>query len=254
MDPNEEIGRAIAAARERAGMNQAQFSAGLQAAGLPWYQATVSKVERGERPVRLAEAPVVADVLQMDPAELIPGAGGLESTRRGLAQHLRTLELEAVIKVERYLEAAAGLDVLDMLEVLASDPSAAFSVSMTAEAFAEWIELHMGSSGGVYRRTGDGWPWVSQLVDPAFKVRALELVDYSGVTGADEDVPEWTANDARAQAFQRAFVEQVPAVYPNLTFGARLSGTGDEWTDALRQAVALAENGRQLPPLVEGLA
>ncbi|MCV7719565.1 helix-turn-helix transcriptional regulator [Micrococcus luteus] len=251
IEPNEEIGRAIAAARERAGMNQAQFSAALQAAGLAWYQATVSKVERGERPVRLAEVPMIAEVLQVEPSELIPGAGGLDSTRRGLTQHLRTLEVEALIKVERYLEAAAGLDVLDMLEALAGNRAAAFDVSMTVSDFADWIELRMGAFGGVHRRTGDGWPWVSQLMDPAFKVRAMDLVDYSKVTDQPADVPEWTADDARAEAFRRAFVEQVETVYPNLTFGAVVSDPDDAWIAALRQAVATAEHG-QLPPQVRG--
>lgn len=50
--------------RERAGWSQAEFARLLQEAGLAhFHQTTVSRVENGERPVRLGEARVIAKTL-----------------------------------------------------------------------------------------------------------------------------------------------------------------------------------------------
>lgn len=59
-DMDQRIGQRIQAAREAAGMSQADFAQRLADRDLQWSQGTLSKVESGQRPVRLAEVPRLA--------------------------------------------------------------------------------------------------------------------------------------------------------------------------------------------------
>lgn len=61
--------------RERAGLRQAELVDKLRAAGLKdWHPTTLSRTETGERPVRLSEAAIIAEVLGFDLAEMMRGA------------------------------------------------------------------------------------------------------------------------------------------------------------------------------------
>lgn len=53
------------------GLSQAELSERLRDRGLPWSQGTVSKVELGDRPVRLAEAPMLAESLEVEVEDLL---------------------------------------------------------------------------------------------------------------------------------------------------------------------------------------
>lgn len=78
--------------RERAGISQTEFAKRLHEAGLThFHQTTVSRLEKGERPIRLGEARVIASVLDervnslwSEPAETFHG--------REIAQHIRDLD------------------------------------------------------------------------------------------------------------------------------------------------------------------
>lgn len=65
------IGQRIQELRERRGWSQAELAMRLRGAGVNWSQGTLSKVEAGERPVRLVEAPTVTRVLRTKIYELV---------------------------------------------------------------------------------------------------------------------------------------------------------------------------------------
>jgi transcriptional regulator with XRE-family HTH domain len=50
-------------ARRASGWSQRQLADAMTRLGYPWQQQTVAKVERGDRPLRLSEAMVMASVL-----------------------------------------------------------------------------------------------------------------------------------------------------------------------------------------------
>jgi transcriptional regulator with XRE-family HTH domain len=76
---DEEIGRAILAGRQKAGILQEELSERLAKMGLNWSRVTISKVERGERSVRATEIPAVAQALDMEVSDLFtPWESGLE--------------------------------------------------------------------------------------------------------------------------------------------------------------------------------
>lgn len=58
--------KAVIRAREEHGMTQYELAKRVTERGLAFYQVTVQRIEAQERPVRLNEAVVIADVLAMD--------------------------------------------------------------------------------------------------------------------------------------------------------------------------------------------
>lgn len=67
---DQEIGQLIASRRNDLAMSQAQLTEELKAAGVHWSQGTLSKVENGDRPVRLSEGPALANALGIKPYQL----------------------------------------------------------------------------------------------------------------------------------------------------------------------------------------
>lgn len=68
---DEQIGRAITEARNEAGLDQKQLSELLLELGLNWSQGTVSRVETGDRPVRLSEVAILQEALGVDANSLL---------------------------------------------------------------------------------------------------------------------------------------------------------------------------------------
>ncbi|GAA1149447.1 hypothetical protein MOX01_22620 [Microbacterium oxydans] len=60
----EQIGADLVTARERAGLSQKELAASMTDRGFKWSQATVSQIEKGERPVRLSEADHLAELIR----------------------------------------------------------------------------------------------------------------------------------------------------------------------------------------------
>lgn len=70
-----EIGHAVRDLRESMELSQAAFAALTRKRGLSWHQPTVSRIEDGERPLRLAEALVLADAFGLP----LPGRLGIRA-------------------------------------------------------------------------------------------------------------------------------------------------------------------------------
>ncbi|MFJ6429685.1 multiprotein-bridging factor 1 family protein [Microbacterium maritypicum] len=61
---DEQNGADVTAARGRAGLSQKELAAQMSERGFPWTQATVSQVEKGERPLRLTESDHLAELIR----------------------------------------------------------------------------------------------------------------------------------------------------------------------------------------------
>lgn len=74
MTPDEKFGQAVRDARESLGWSMTYLAARLDEAGLTnFHAATVGRMERAQRPVRLSEAVVIAGVLNRPLADLLGG-------------------------------------------------------------------------------------------------------------------------------------------------------------------------------------
>lgn len=86
------IGENVAKLRQQADLSQADLARAMTHAGWTWHQQTVLKVEKGHRPLRLAEAVTLARLLDVDPSVIwTPGADEVALFRAAL----RNLELAA---------------------------------------------------------------------------------------------------------------------------------------------------------------
>lgn len=101
------VGRNVKALRNAADLTQTELAERLTAAGYPMQQQTVLKIERGSRPLKLEEALVVADILdvpteslweeRLDRANIVAGAVSAATSLQTAWEELE----EAVVKFER---------------------------------------------------------------------------------------------------------------------------------------------------------
>ncbi|MCX4096534.1 helix-turn-helix domain-containing protein [Nocardia sp. alder85J] len=89
MDVDRAIGKRIEARRIHREWSQEELSKRLREVGVNWSQVTLSKVEKGQRPVKLAETLPVSTVLGIEPLALVPGWGGLATLRARADQNLQ---------------------------------------------------------------------------------------------------------------------------------------------------------------------
>lgn len=94
--------------REANGLSQTELARRLRSVGLPFHQQTIQKIEAGERPIRLNEAHLIADVL---------GADVVAMTASGPASAMELLA--AVGRIER--------EVLSLVEATADGAADFFS-------------------------------------------------------------------------------------------------------------------------------
>lgn len=92
------IGERIRSLRGELDLSQGELADRLRKHGLPWSQGTLSKVENGDRPVRLAEAPMLAAALGIEIEDLAAGP-----SRLGLV--LRRAQFREQEAVNRWEEA-----------------------------------------------------------------------------------------------------------------------------------------------------
>lgn len=82
-----EIGQTVRALRERMNLSQSAFAEVIRARGLQWHQPTVSRIEDGERPLRLSEAVVLAESI----GYLLPNGLGVRAGVKASIEHLQDL-------------------------------------------------------------------------------------------------------------------------------------------------------------------
>jgi transcriptional regulator with XRE-family HTH domain len=150
---DEGIGRAIQAGRQRLGILQSELSERLAIQGLVWSQATISKVERGDRPVRATEIPAVAQALDMDVSDLFtPWESGLQLRLQEATKQVHQLDQELKVIGEEYIRVKARMREVDAALGTAGDRAEALrllidftqgatnveSVSWSAEALVSY--------------------------------------------------------------------------------------------------------------------
>lgn len=124
--PDQLVGTAIQDRRVRYGYTQGEFAQELRKRGVKWSQGTLSRVELGERPVRLVEATVVAEVLGVElPVLLREGATTEDKVRIAQAEFA-----ESVVDIQRAVMTmtARMTDVEDLLK-LSPDSFAALATT-----------------------------------------------------------------------------------------------------------------------------
>jgi len=80
-----EIGQTVRDLRERMQLSQSAFAETIRSKGLGWHQPTVSRIEDGERPLRLAEALVLSESFGF----ILPNGLGVSA---GVKLSINTLE------------------------------------------------------------------------------------------------------------------------------------------------------------------
>lgn len=106
------MGRRIQALREQRGWSQAEFAEQLGRRGFEMHQTTVAKLERGGRPLRVAEAVAIALMFGLPPAALfaLPIDGepyGVEYMRKRLEQ-IEAAKDESARQMERAIRTHAS--------------------------------------------------------------------------------------------------------------------------------------------------
>jgi transcriptional regulator with XRE-family HTH domain len=89
-NPDKMVGTVIQNRRLELGISQGELAATLRGLGTNWSQGTLSRVELGERPVRLVEAAVVAKALGIEIGQLLQAEQSPEE--RLLAGHAEVIE------------------------------------------------------------------------------------------------------------------------------------------------------------------
>lgn len=97
------VGEQIASMRATRDMTQRSFAAALTDAGMPVDASAVSRIEKGTRSVRLAEAVIIADVLDVDLGFLMRGVLTPEMELKEIRVYTETSRRQAVRPVVDFL-------------------------------------------------------------------------------------------------------------------------------------------------------
>lgn len=87
-DPESVLSRRLKIVREEAGITQREVAAWMTAEGFPMVQSTITKIEKGQRPVSLNEAVALAGVLDVGLSWLL-SAPELDEEGAAVRAHLR---------------------------------------------------------------------------------------------------------------------------------------------------------------------
>jgi transcriptional regulator with XRE-family HTH domain len=132
---DEEIGSRIQRLREQRDLQQKQLIRRLGTAGLEWSQATLSKVEAGSRPVRVAELPALASALGVDQQQLLAPGDALKDAW----DRLHTVEATAKDAYEdlrfRYLSARLARRSIQLVIELAGGGRGPYRVGCSPARF-----------------------------------------------------------------------------------------------------------------------
>lgn len=133
--PDEAIGRRLQEVRERQNLNQAQAVRALRSAGLVWSQGTLSKVESGIRPIRLAELPAIARALGVSQSELLAPEDPISSALERIRVVEQTAREAYSDLRDRYLSAATTRKSIQLLAELSEGLPGPYTVSCSSARF-----------------------------------------------------------------------------------------------------------------------
>lgn len=136
----------LKALRKAAGISQEEFARAMTRRGIKWHQATVYKVEKGERQIQLGEADVAARVLNVPLQQMLSADTEAAVQRQRLrlrAWRLVDARLKLVDAVDDYdsarRELAAALD--DAAGLLPAEETEELRRHASLEAIRDFAEL-----------------------------------------------------------------------------------------------------------------
>lgn len=133
--PDEEIGSRLQQVREDLGLNQSQLISRLKSAGLGWSQATISKVEAGARPVRVAELPALAAALSVSQQDLLAPEDPIKATLDRITLIEATAYESYASLQSRYVSAKAARRGVQLLFELSKGFAGPYTVSCSSARF-----------------------------------------------------------------------------------------------------------------------
>jgi len=203
MDAEDQIGKRLAELRKQQGYRQEDFLELLQAQGLDWTQATLSRVEGGKRPIRLTEAFTISDALGIDPKDLGPDQTGIGYRIEALKLQFNRLKENAAEAISRRDSTRNGIAALRLGEALRKDDKSTFTAHGTPHRFI-WL--------------------LSEWVKPDTLRSYREALSFLGIDSSFEG--RSAGNEEERAQYLRDFKawqgEILQAKFPNLTF------TGDD--------------------------
>ncbi|WP_207595779.1 helix-turn-helix domain-containing protein [Arthrobacter sp. D5-1] len=135
--PDEEIGSRLQQVREGRNLSQAQALRALRAAGLVWSQGTLSKVESGLRPLRLAELPPLARAYGVNQSELMAAENPVRSALERIRVAEQTTQDAYIDLQRRYMSTAATRRSIQLIAELAEGLAGPYTVSCSSARFME---------------------------------------------------------------------------------------------------------------------
>lgn len=91
-----EIGVRVRKLREKLSLSQSAFAELVRTHGLAWQQPTVSRIEEGERPLRLAEAVILAESFGFPIFDITGYRAGLMASLHAVTNLLEETERESL--------------------------------------------------------------------------------------------------------------------------------------------------------------
>ncbi|MET8314839.1 helix-turn-helix transcriptional regulator [Rhodococcus erythropolis] len=204
MEPEDQIGRRLAELRQQQGYRQEDFLKLLQAQGVDWTQATLSRVEGGKRPIRLTEAFAISDALGIDPKDLGPDQSGIGYRIEALKLQLNRLKENASEAISRRDSTRDGIAALRLADELRKDSQVEYVAHGTPDRFIQLLSKWI-TPNGVY-------PYQDVL---AF-LGGSESFERDGSSLTREDYDQYL------RAFKSWLSEVLQERFPNLKF------TGDD--------------------------
>ena len=155
------IGRAVVRLRTSAGWTQQELADHMRTRGWPWTQPAVAKVELGKRPVRLAEAKDLAQLLGVKTQDLL--ASPLDDT----ISTLRSREGEAMRLIEKATQDASRARqqyrTLDEIRRAAAGERIYFGPSPLLGVADAFGQLPWSETCAILRQLGASEPQIAQL-------------------------------------------------------------------------------------------
>lgn len=244
------VGRRIINSRDVAGLSQIDVAEKLRARGVPWSQAILSKVERGDRPLRFEEALVLAQVLGLPLEELSPASPMLDRFRRENTAALVEAEGQLKTALWSYVQRSTNADVLDMLRTLGEDRESRFDCSgdavdlvYLAEGMGEWAT----AGGKIYN--------LVSLVDEDLEDQVLGRLEAAAAAEGLEFRGTGPLYSQDGHAVFTALVDDVVAeffceTFPNVRFGVEMVPPADSplaglyaWIDSVTRPEDFNEHG-----------
>lgn len=125
-----EVGARVQALREARGLMQAELASNMKARGLNWSQTILSKVERGERPLRLQEATALVKELSLASTDDLAGSGPFFAGRIAeVSWSEKSRKDELTESAFAYLQSVANQSILRLCQALSMDSAAAWKVN-----------------------------------------------------------------------------------------------------------------------------